>query len=195
MVTERTKIVYFEVKILGIGIQDGPEQKHEKKHGGLLSKLKAGHHEADPQVEEAGIAIGFFAPPYPSFRLPGWQRGSLGVHSDDGRRYVNDTHGGMDFTQPFQVGQTVGLGMTFRIPQNPPAYGVQGNMLDVDVFFTRDGKKTGGWDVHEEMDQLDGGVQGLEGECDLFPAVGVFGACEFEVRLQEKDWVYRPSME
>jgi hypothetical protein len=190
LVTERTKTIYFEVKIVAMGIQGPPEQKVEKKHG-LFSKLK--HREPESQIEDAGIAIGFFAPPYPSFRLPGWQRGSLGVHSDDGRRYVNDTHGGMDFTQPFQAGDTVGIGMTFRIPVNPPAYGVQGHLMDVEVFFTRNGKMTGGWDLHEEQDQLDQGVQGLEGDYDIFPAVGVFGGCDFEINFKEKDWLYHPS--
>jgi hypothetical protein len=189
MITERTKTIYFEVKILGIGRQGPPPAQ---KHGGFLSKLK--HREPEPQTDDAGIAIGFFAPPYPSFRLPGWQRGSLGVHSDDGRRYVNDTHGGLDFTQPFLAGQTVGIGMTFSIPKNPPAYGVQGHLLDVDVFFTRDGKLQGHWDLHEEQDQDDQGVQGLEGEYDLFPAVGVFGGCDFEIRMQEKDWLYTPPV-
>jgi hypothetical protein len=190
MVTERTKIIYFEVKIIGIGVEGLFEKKPEKKHG-LFSKMK--HHELEPQNEEAGVAVGFFAPPYPSFRLPGWQRGSLGVHSDDGRRYVNNTHGGIDFTRPFQSGETVGIGMTFRIPRNPPAYGIQGNLLDVNVFFTRNGKKAGEWDLHEEQDQLDQGVQGLEGEYDIFPAVGVFGGCDFEIVFKERDWLYTPS--
>jgi hypothetical protein len=188
LVTERTKVVYFEVKIVAIGIEGPSDRRPEKKHG-LFSKLK--HQESKPQTEDAGIAIGFFAPPYPPFRLPGWQRGSLGIHSDDGRRYINNTDGGIDFTMPFQSGETVGIGMSFRIPQKPPAYGVQGNLLDVQVFFTRNGKKTGEWDLHEEQDQSMEGVQGLEGEYDLFPAVGVFGGCDFEIIFKEKDWLYR----
>jgi hypothetical protein len=175
LVTERQKTIYFEVKILGLG-----HTSHYFKQG------------RQSQID-AGIALGFFAPPYPTFRLPGWQRGSLGVHSDDGRRYVADTHGGIDFTDPFRLGETVGLGMTFRIPEKPPAYGEKGHPLDIEVFFTRNGKKVDGWDLHEERDRLDQDVQGLEGECDLFPAVGVFGGCDFEVRLQERDWLYHPK--
>ncbi|KAL9087931.1 MAG: hypothetical protein Q9159_003373 [Coniocarpon cinnabarinum] len=64
------------------------------------------------------VAIGFFAPPYPAFRLPGWQRASIGIHGDDGRRYVNDTCGGMDFTKPFRTGEIIGLGMTFEQKQS-----------------------------------------------------------------------------
>lgn len=176
LITEQTKTIYFEVKIIQFG---EPASKFSR------------HRQEDV---ESGLAIGFFAPPYPSFRLPGWQRGSLGVHSDDGRRYVNDTDGGMDFTSPFKAGQVVGLGMTFKIPNHPPAYGERTVQLDAEVFFTRDGKKEGSWNLHEERDRdADAqGVEGLEGQHDLFPAVGVFGAVQWEVRFQEQEWLYRP---
>jgi len=109
---------------------------------------------------------------------------------------VNDTHGGLDFTKPFKSGQTVGLGMTFKVPENPPAYGEQSVKLDAEVFFTRDGKKEGSWNLHEARDQLDEphGIEGLEGQHDLFPAVGVFGAVEFEIRFLEREWLYRPKV-
>lgn len=173
--TEVPKTIYFEIKILGLG-----HTSHYFKQG----------RQSDI---DSGVAIGFFAPPYPTFRLPGWQRGSLGVHSDDGRRYVADTHGGIDFTDPFGVGDTVGLGMTFRYPEKPPEYGQAGHQLDVNVFFTRNGKKVDGWDLHEERDRLDQDVSGLEGECDLFPAVGVFGGCDFEIKFHDRDLLYHPK--
>ncbi|KAF2139928.1 uncharacterized protein K452DRAFT_200314, partial [Aplosporella prunicola CBS 121167] len=175
----RPKTIYFELRVLGVG-------------GINASKRSRSLEEAD-----AGIALGFVAPPYPPWRLPGWQRGSLGVHGDDGRRYVNDTFGGVDFTTAFQPGETVGLGMRFAAPRNPPAYG-QGMRdgpprMDIDVFFTRGGKRVGGWDLHEELDERAiGGAMGLEGECDLFGAVGVFGGVDFEVFFNERDWLYRP---
>jgi hypothetical protein len=187
LVTERSKTIYFEIKITRFG---EPVQKP--------SRNPFSRHRHEEPVD-AGLAIGFFAPPYPSFRLPGWQRGSLGVHSDDGRRYVNDTHGGMDFVSPFQAGQTIGLGMTFRLPANPPAYGdagaSMGPKLDTEVFFTRDGKKEGSWNLYEERDEQDDphGIEGLEGMHDLFPAVGVFGAVAWEVRFREGEWLYRPG--
>jgi hypothetical protein len=183
LVTEQNKTIYFEVKITRFG---EPVQKQSRNPF-------ARHRHEEPV--DAGLAIGFFAPPYPPFRLPGWQRGSLGVHSDDGRRYVNDTHGGMDLVSPFLAGQTIGLGMTFKLPQNPPAYGEQGVKLDVEVFFTRDGKKEASWNLHEERDEQDDphGVEGLEGMHDLFPAVGVFGAVAWDVRFREREWLYRPG--
>jgi len=171
--TQRPKTIYFELKILGIG-RDGSSSMEEA---------------------DAGIAIGFVAPPYPTFRLPGWERASLGVHGDDGRKYVNDTWGGVDFTTAFTSGETVGIGMTFAVPKNPPSYDQtqQGRILDIDVFFTRNGKKEGGWDGNEELDaRSEGGNVGLRGELDLFPAIGVFGGVDLHVLFHPSQWMYVP---
>lgn len=65
---------------------------------------------------ENGVALGYCAKPYPTWRLPGWERASLGVHGDDGRRFVNDTWGGKDFTAKFVEGETVGIGIDFGVP-------------------------------------------------------------------------------
>lgn len=169
--TQRPKTIYFELKVTGVG-----------RGGSSLG-------EAD-----AGIAIGFAAPPYPTFRLPGWERGSLAVHGDDGRKYVNDPWGGVDFTTAFAPGDTVGVGITFAMPKHPPSYEQtqQGRILDIDVFFTRNGKKEGGWDGNEELDvRSEGGNVGLRGECDLFPAIGVFGGVDFDVFFHPSQWLYR----
>jgi hypothetical protein len=169
--THRDKTIYFELKVTGIG-------------RGWRSLEEA----------DAGIAIGFIAPPYPTFRLPGWQRGSLGVHGDDGRRYVNDTWGGVDFTTAFAPGDTVGIGMNFTIPKDPPSYEAQqqGKLMNIEVFFTRNGKKEGSWDGNEELDaRSDGGAVGLRGDHDLFPAIGVFGGVDFEVLFHPSQWLFK----
>lgn len=175
LVTEQPKTVYFEIKVTSLG---------------------RGESHASEEAD-AGIAIGFAAPPYPTFRLPGWERASLGVHGDDGRRYVNDPWGGIDFTTAFAVGDTLGIGMTFSVPKDPPNYeaGQQGKVLDIEVFFTRNGKKVGHWDGNEELDmeRSEGGNTGLRGEKDLFPAIGVFGGIDFEVMFHEAMWEYNPS--
>lgn len=174
MLSERSKTIYFEICVRSFGAQ--PE-KH--KLGGLL-------HRKGPVVEESGVAIGFFAPPYPAFRLPGWQRGSIGIHSDDGRRYVGNTDGGVDFTTPFNVGETVGLGMTFdAIHSN------QGPKMNVEVFFTRDGRKAGGWNLLNDTDSEFESVFGLTGDHDIFPAIGIFGPADVELRFGEESWLYR----
>lgn len=139
--------------------------------------------------EEAGIAIGFLAPPYPSWRLPGWHRASIGVHGDDGRRFIDDSYGGVDFVQPFRKNDVVGIGMTF----SPPTYAGGKNV--VRCFFTRNGREEGGWDLHEEVDSKAdvGNVEGLEGGRDILAAVGCFGGCEFEVVVASNGWKFRPQ--
>jgi hypothetical protein len=164
--TEQKKTIYFEVKVLS-------------------------------RRPEVTFGLGFVAQPYPQFRLPGWERASLGVHGDDGHRYVNDKWGGRDFTVPFKPGQTVGIGMTFGLKKDdaPPAYGAapSGAPIDVEVFFTRNGKKEGGWNIHEELDAAqDLPVTGLEGMHDIYAAVGSFDDVEFEVVFVAKDWLYKP---
>lgn len=169
--TGRKKSIYFEVKILRIGGNSG--------------------------TDESSLALGYCALPYPTWRMPGWERGSLAVHADDGRRYVNNTWGGKDFTSPVQEGETVGLGMTFGIPDSPPEYRelpAEEAKLKVDIFFTRNGKPSGGWSLHEELDaQDDLGVDGLDGLFDLYGAVGTFGDVRFEAAFSSRDWLWQPD--
>ncbi|KAF5259162.1 hypothetical protein FOXYS1_10232, partial [Fusarium oxysporum] len=134
---------------------------------------------------EVFIALGFTALPYPSFRMPGWHRGSLAVHGDDGHKYVNDRWGGRDFTQPFKRGETYGIGMTLR--------SVGGPKPQVDIFFTRNGTMTGGWALHEETDaEQDLPVTGLEGFHDLSCAIGTYDGIKFEAMFEPSKWLYNP---
>ncbi|KAL9620457.1 MAG: hypothetical protein Q9160_005042 [Pyrenula sp. 1 TL-2023] len=160
MYTERPRTAYFEVKILQIGqTRDG---------------------------DQAALALGFCAQPYPSWRLPGWERGSLGVHGDDGRRYVNDSWGGQDFTSPFKAGETVGIGITFTIPQAK----TDSLKSASSVFFTRNGQRVGVWDLNEQLDAVSGDVEGLEGDYDLYAGIGTFGQVEFEAAFAPERWLY-----
>lgn len=150
---------------------------------------------------EITLAMGFGAPPYPTFRLPGWHRGCLAIHGDDGSKYINDRWGGKDFTTVFKPGETLGIGMTLsrRDMDAPPAYSdgpaqtTATTPINVEIFFTRDGRKTGGWNLHEEGDaEEDLPVTGLEGLHDLFAAVGVFQNVEFDIVFNEGEWLYHP---
>ena len=139
-----------------------------------------------PGSRELSVAMGFTALPYPSFRMPGWHRGSLAVHGDDGRKYINDRWGGKDFTAAFRRGETYGVGMTLR-----PTGSVHPK---VDLFFTRNGVKEGGWDLHEETDaDQDLPVTGLEGFHDLSCAIGTYDGVSFEVILDPARWMYREA--
>lgn len=133
----------------------------------------------DPEVP---LAIGFTAIPYPPFRMPGWHRGSLAVHGDDGRKYINDMWGGKDCTMPFRRGETYGVGMVFK---------AVGGRLNVKVFYTREGQLTGSWDLHEESDQQeDLAVTGLEGFHDLSCAIGTCDNISYEIVFDPTRWKY-----
>ncbi|KAL9104309.1 MAG: hypothetical protein Q9163_000750 [Psora crenata] len=113
----------------------------------------------------------------------------------DGRRFVNDWLGGIDFTDPFKAGDTVGIGMSFSLPNQPPAYNFAPEQAllksEVEVFFTRNGLKEGGWNLHEERD-YEKGVDGLEGLFDLYGAIGIFGGAEFRIIFKREEWLWRP---
>ncbi|KAK3622618.1 hypothetical protein LTR56_022083 [Elasticomyces elasticus] len=153
-----------------------------------LKVVSMGHIDRNTGESNAGIAIGFLAPPYPAWRLPGWERSSIGVHGDDGRRYVDDSEGGIDFVSAFRAGDVVGIGMMLSPPQ------FAGGKSGAEVFFTRNGKKEGGFNLHEERDSAEegGDVTGLEGRNDILAAVGCFGGVEFEVRFRKEEWKFRP---
>ncbi|KAL9633805.1 MAG: hypothetical protein Q9164_004478 [Protoblastenia rupestris] len=169
--TGQPKTIYFELEVTSLGYGS--------------------------KTDVCSIAIGYCALPYPTWRMPGWERASLAVHSDDGHRFVNDNLGGRPFTTPFRVDDTVGIGMSFSLPENPPEYHIESGtpLLNnkVEVFFTKNGKKEGGWNLHEELDnERDQGVDGLDGLFDLFGAIGVFGGAEFRVKCKRDEWLWRP---
>ena len=169
--TERSKTIYFEVDMNSLG---------NSRNG-----------------EESSLALGFCAVPYPTWRMVGWQRGSLAVHSDDGHRYVNDTDGGQDFTSPFQAGETIGIGITFSLPDTPHNFApspTQGTSLKAEAFITRNGKRTDGWNIQEGMDSdTEYGTLGVDGKFDLYGAIGSFGQVSFKASFNSRDWLWQPN--
>ncbi|KAI1331047.1 SPRY domain-containing protein [Xylariaceae sp. FL0255] len=144
-------------------------------------------------THEVDLALGFVAPPFPPFRLPGWQRSSLGVHGDDGSRFINNDEGGQNCTAKFKPGETLGIGMRLDPGQSGKA------PIRVRAFVTRNGKFDYSWDIHEELDgnlrapwNTDG-VTGLEGYHDLCAAVGVFNHVEFEIVFRPEMWKFNPE--
>ena len=109
------------------------------------------------------------------------------MHSDDGHRFMCDDAGGQDFVRPFGVGDVVGLGMRFLAMESELGRG----RAKTRVFFTRNGREVGGWEVDEERDAESEGVEGLSGEGDLYAAVGVSGGVEVEIWFRREDWLYK----
>lgn len=139
-----------------------------------------------PDSRTNNLAVGFTALPYPSFRMPGWHRGSLAVHGDDGHKYINDMWGGKDFTQSFNKGEVYGIGMKLSPTGTHKPH--------VRIFFTRSGAMVGGWDLDEERDaEEDGPVTGLEGFHDLCCAIGTYDGVSFEVYFEPSRWLFRPE--
>jgi hypothetical protein len=74
------------------------------------------------------LALGVATSPYPPFRLPGWHQHSVAIHTDDGRIYIDDAHGGRPFLNPATLqGHQVVIGVGVDI--------VSGG-----IFFTRNGQ-------------------------------------------------------
>lgn len=66
-------------------------------------------------------------------------------------------------------------------------------MLRAEIFLTRDGQRIDGWDLQEELGAAtDFDIDGLDGQDDLFGAVGIFGGVEFDVLFKSKDWLWQP---
>ena len=86
--------------------------------------------------------------------------------------------------------------MTFAVSDSPPGYEAQPkseSLIKVEVFFTRNGRRGESWDLHEELDvDNDLGVDGLDGQVDLYCAVGTFGGIDFDVFFNNRDWLWQP---
>lgn len=112
--------------------------------------------------EGSEVAVGLATKPYPSFRLPGWNRLSLGYFSGDGFKCHNYPFTSTSYGPPLKEGDVLGVG--YR-----PRTGT--------VFFTRNGKK------------LEDAYTGL-GRFNLFPTIGSRGASTVHVNLGQAGFVF-----
>ncbi|CAF9932726.1 MAG: hypothetical protein GOMPHAMPRED_006650 [Gomphillus americanus] len=168
--TEARKIIYYELKIES------------------MKRL--------PNGEDSSVALGYAVAPYPTWRMPGWQRGSFAVHSDDGSRFTSHDGGGFDFTTPIKTGEVIGLGVCFSTPEfrsdNLGKSGAQ--PLKGEVFFTRNGRPSGGWDIQEGLDNNEGWrADFLDGKWDLYAAIGTYGDVQVSVSFGAQQWQFDPS--
>lgn len=94
-------------------------------------QIQQTQHYFEVSIEQAGpdvvMAIGLCTRPYPIFRMPGWNKFSVGYHSDDGHKFCDDATGGQPFGPSWTIGDTVGCGY---IPETGTVYYTKnGSML------------------------------------------------------------------
>ncbi|GJE85793.1 hypothetical protein PsYK624_018720 [Phanerochaete sordida] len=120
------------------------------------------YYEVQIQKMDGIIAMGTACKPYPDWRFPGWNRGSAGLHLDDMRKFFEDPNGGMDYTpmlQRISPEDTIGCGYDFA---------------SCGIFFTYNGLR---------LPDAFGGVYVPRIQYDVYAAIGVEGACEFEINF------------
>ncbi|KAJ3214238.1 hypothetical protein HDU67_001945 [Dinochytrium kinnereticum] len=108
------------------------------------------------------ISIGLATKPYPPFRHIGWNKHSVGYHSDDGRAFQDDPFGGRLFAASFTRGDTVGCGYD-------PARGA--------VFYTLNGTHLGDGSLGPTF-------------CDYRIAVAADGPCQLYVNVGGRAFMY-----
>ncbi|KAG2211809.1 hypothetical protein INT47_004495 [Mucor saturninus] len=111
---------------------------------------------------EVVMAIGLSTRPYPIFRMPGWNKFSVGYHSDDGHKFCDDATGGQEFGPSWGLGDTVGCGYC-------PDTG--------HVFFTKNGT------------MIDYAFTGLSRH-HYFPSVGVDGPATIHLNFGKSPFLF-----
>ncbi|KAH9820775.1 concanavalin A-like lectin/glucanase domain-containing protein [Melampsora americana] len=114
------------------------------------------------KLDSTDISIGLATKPYPTFRLPGWNRLSIGYFASDGFKAHNYPFTATSYGPPLKQGDVLGVG--YR-----PRTGA--------VFFTRNGKK------------LEDAFVGLQ-RFNVFPTIGATGPASVHVNLGQAGFVF-----
>ncbi|KAG2199941.1 hypothetical protein INT47_009267 [Mucor saturninus] len=107
------------------------------------------------------VSVGVATKPYPYWRLPGWNRHSVGYFSNTGNKHFNNPFSGRPYGFTYEEGDVIGVGYRHRTGT---------------VFFTRNGRK------------LDEACFGLR--YNLFPTIGANGPCQVHVNLGQMGFVF-----
>ncbi|CAO3688854.1 unnamed protein product [Umbelopsis ramanniana] len=107
------------------------------------------------------VSVGVATKPYPNWRLPGWNRYSVGYFSDSGRKYSNSIFNSKPCGLPFNEGDVIGVGYRHRTGT---------------IFFTRNGRKLE--DAYSNLNW------------NLFPTIGANGPCQIHVNLGQMGFVF-----
>ncbi|KAG1250546.1 hypothetical protein G6F68_012742 [Rhizopus microsporus] len=107
------------------------------------------------------VSVGIATKPYPSWRLPGWNKHSIGYFSDTGNKHFSNPFIGRPYSYGYEEGDVIGVGYRHRTGT---------------IFFTRNGRK------------LDEACFGLR--YNLFPTIGANGPCQIHVNLGQMGFVF-----
>ncbi|KAI8344571.1 concanavalin A-like lectin/glucanase domain-containing protein [Chlamydoabsidia padenii] len=107
------------------------------------------------------VSIGVATKPYPNWRLPGWNRHSVGYFSDTGNKHLNNPFHGKAYALGYQEGDVIGVGYRHRSGT---------------IFFTKNGRK------------LEDACTSLR--WNLFPTIGANGPCQIHVNLGQMGFVF-----
>ncbi|GAA5805842.1 concanavalin A-like lectin/glucanase domain-containing protein [Helicostylum pulchrum] len=107
------------------------------------------------------VSVGVATKPYPYWRLPGWNRHSVGYFSNTGNKHFNNPFAGRPYGFTYEEGDVIGVGYRHRTGT---------------IFFTRNGRK------------LDEACFGLR--YNLFPTIGANGPCQVHVNLGQMGFVF-----
>jgi hypothetical protein len=130
--------------------------------------------------------------------MPGFEYGSIGICCRGRRLYLNNFPVENTGTAAFEPGQQLGIGITFsrRDCDTQQVDNAQARLpsdsspsIDVEVFLSRNGKKAGCWNLGDLLAKSDSlPLDGLEGNHDLYAAVGTKGAVDVDILLEPEDW-------
>ncbi|KAI8371168.1 concanavalin A-like lectin/glucanase domain-containing protein [Choanephora cucurbitarum] len=111
--------------------------------------------------ESTVVSVGVATKPYPTWRLPGWNRYSIGYFSDTGFKSFSSPFNDRPYGIPFHRGDIIGVGYRHRTGT---------------VFFTRNGRR------------LEDACSGVR--WNVFPTIGANGPCQIHVNLGQSGFVF-----
>lgn len=91
--------------------QQGKTQGHSLfgKMKSLVGGRSPNENDLKTRTKTGIVSIGAAVLPYPQFRHPGWNRLSVGMHSDDGNKFFEDPLGGRPYCREIVAGDVVGF--------------------------------------------------------------------------------------
>jgi hypothetical protein len=114
------------------------------------------------------ISIGLSTKPYPYFRLPGWNKHSIGYQSNNGNLYHNDINSGKEYALAYTVGDTVGCG--YKPGTN-------------EIFFTKNGDYLGPYTTSNFTNNPFINSDDVNLQHVWYPTIAANGQCKLEINF------------